>query len=104
VPMYEQQRLKECEYILSDSGAKLLLVSKERIYDKASGPVRLSNKMTTPQHKLKPRFPNPPPPHQQPPRQTQKQTKEFVDLLPALTDVWCFDIDFAARLKVRWWW
>ncbi len=34
VPMYEQQRLKECEYILSDSGAKLLLVSKERIYDK----------------------------------------------------------------------
>jgi long-subunit acyl-CoA synthetase (AMP-forming) len=32
--MYEQQRLKECEYILTDSGAKLLLVSKETIYDK----------------------------------------------------------------------
>lgn len=36
VPMYEQQRTKECEYILSDSGAKLLLVSKERIYDKVT--------------------------------------------------------------------
>lgn len=34
--MYEQQRLKECEYILKDSGAKLLLVSKETIYDKVS--------------------------------------------------------------------
>lgn len=34
VPMYEQQRVSECEYILKDSGAKLLLVSKERIYDK----------------------------------------------------------------------
>lgn len=33
VPMYEQQRLKECEYILSDSGAKLLLVGDERLYD-----------------------------------------------------------------------
>lgn len=33
VPMYEQQRLKECEYILSDSGAKLLLVGGERLYD-----------------------------------------------------------------------
>jgi len=34
VPMYEQQRLNECEYILTDSGAKLLLVSKELIFDK----------------------------------------------------------------------
>lgn len=33
VPMYEQQRLKECEYIIGDSKLKLLLVSKERIYD-----------------------------------------------------------------------
>ena len=34
VPMYEQQRLNECEYILTDSEAKLLLVSKELIFDK----------------------------------------------------------------------
>ena len=34
VPMYEQQRLNECEYILTDSEAKLLLVSKELILDK----------------------------------------------------------------------
>jgi len=33
VPMYEQQRLKEMEYIIADSKIKLLLVSKERIYD-----------------------------------------------------------------------
>ncbi len=33
VPMYEQQRLKECEYILADSNAKLLLVGDERLYD-----------------------------------------------------------------------
>jgi hypothetical protein len=37
--MYEQQRLKECEYILTDSGAKLLLVSRERIYDKVGASV-----------------------------------------------------------------
>lgn len=35
--MYEQQRVSECEYILKDSGAKLLLVSKETIYDKVRG-------------------------------------------------------------------
>ena len=34
VPMYEQQRVKECEYILADSGAKLLLVGDETMYDK----------------------------------------------------------------------
>ncbi|GAB5034907.1 amp-dependent synthetase and ligase [Nannochloropsis oceanica] len=61
VPMYEQQRLKECEYILKDSGAKLLLVSKERIYDKS---------------------------------------RHFVDELPTLQDVWCFDMDFHPRMKV----
>lgn len=32
--MYEQQRLTECEYILRDSGAKLLLVGSEEAYDK----------------------------------------------------------------------
>ena len=61
VPMYEQQRLKECEYILKDSGAKLLVVSKERIYDK---------------------------------------TRPFVDELPTLKDVWCFEVDFHPRIKV----
>lgn len=34
VPMYEQQRLHECEYILKDSEAKLLLVGSEQMYDK----------------------------------------------------------------------
>ena len=34
VPMYEQQRLNECEYILKDSSAKLLLVGSEDTYDK----------------------------------------------------------------------
>jgi long-chain acyl-CoA synthetase len=36
VPMYEAQLPKEWEYILNDSGAVLLLVSTEDIYDKVS--------------------------------------------------------------------
>lgn len=43
------------------TGAKLLLVSKERIYDKS---------------------------------------RHFVDELPTLQDVWCFDMDFHPRMKV----
>jgi long-chain acyl-CoA synthetase len=61
VPMYEQQRLKECEYILHDSGAKLLLVGDERLYD---------------------------------------QTRHFKGSasLPALQEIWTFDVDVPARM------
>lgn len=48
-------------FFLPDSGAKLLLVSKERIYDKS---------------------------------------RPFLDELPTLKDVWCFDVDFQPRMKV----
>ena len=47
---------------LPGPGAKLLLVSKERIYDKS---------------------------------------RPFLDELPTLKDVWCFDVDFHPRMKVR---
>jgi len=46
---------------LPDTGAKLLLVSKERIYDRS---------------------------------------RPFLDELPTLKDVWCFDVDFHPRMKV----
>lgn len=29
------------------------------------------------------------------------QTRDFVGKLPALKEVWCFDLDFESRLKVR---
>ena len=61
VPMYEQQRLKEVEYILKDSGAKLLLVGSEEMYDKT-------------RHLLQ------------------------GGLVPALQDIWTFDVDVPARM------
>ena len=52
--------MKDVEYILNDCQAKLLLVSKETIYDK---------------------------------------TSKLLGTMPHLNDIWCFDVDFPARMN-----
>lgn len=37
VPMYEAQLLKDWQYIIEDSGARLVLVGPETIYEKVKG-------------------------------------------------------------------
>jgi long-subunit acyl-CoA synthetase (AMP-forming) len=37
VPMYEAQLLKDWQYIVEDSGARLVLVGPETIYEKVKG-------------------------------------------------------------------
>jgi long-chain acyl-CoA synthetase len=82
--MYEQQRLNECEYILKDSGAKLLLVGSEETYDKtrhflASNRANSSSSSSSSSGGVQQGFGGP---------------------VPSLKDIWTFDVDVPARMAM----
>lgn len=117
VPMYEQQRLKECEYILKDSGREggrekgrrggRSNRCRERVLSAFPACHRGSNRCTGQCSR----------PALSPScfvflpaigaklllvskERIYDKSRHFVEELPTLKDVWCFDMDFHPRMKV----